>query len=588
MNWFKNQTAFKKLIIGFSVVCAIMAGVGWVGVTRTGDVNRMLNRMYELELLGISRCKEVNVRLIAIRSEVRNVLLEEQLADKQIAAAAMESRAAEFVTLLESCKLNFLTAEGIALLKRIDAAFPEYMQDARACVELSMQGKQDEALGFMRSGRSKSERLDTDLSELSLLKEKIAEQAYEESDVVYENARWTILMVTSIGVIVGLVVGTFISRLFSVPLQLTVETLKAVAQGDFTARLNVTTKDEIGTMAMNLNEALGNIQSALLETQTVADSVASAAQQLSSASEEISSGAQEQASGLEETAASLEEITSTVRQNADNAQQANQLASNARETAEKGGKIVSDAVHGMTEINGASRKIADIITTIDEIAFQTNLLALNAAVEAARAGEQGRGFAVVAGEVRNLAQRSAAAAKEIKGLINDSVQKVDVGSSLVNQSGDALEGIVQSVKRVTDIVSEIAAASREQTRGIDQVNKAVSQMDTVTQANASQTEELSGTAESLSAQAERLQNLISRFKLHDQGNDSAGRPRSPQSHSRPTAQPKKSSVAKSAVTRKSPRVSTEARDDFSFDDRRESELVTSGSTSSTHGGFEEF
>ena len=181
--------------------------------------------------------------------------------------------------------------------------------------------------------------------------------------------------------------------------------------------------------------------------------------------------------------------------------------------AEKGGEVVTRAIQGMNEINAASRKIADIITAIDEIAFQTNLLALNAAVEAARAGEQGRGFAVVAGEVRNLAQRSAAAAKEIKGLIQDSVAKVENGAKLVNQSGETLGEIVTSVKRVTDIVSEIAAASREQAGGIDQVNKAVTQMDQVTQGNASQTEELSGTAESLSGQADHLQQLVAQFHL---------------------------------------------------------------------------
>jgi methyl-accepting chemotaxis protein len=241
--------------------------------------------------------------------------------------------------------------------------------------------------------------------------------------------------------------------------------------------------------------------------------VAAAAEQLSSGAQEISSGAQEQASSLEETAASLEELSSTVRQNADNAQQANQLASGSRDVARKGGQVVESAVHAMHEINTSSRKIADIITTIDEIAFQTNLLALNAAVEAARAGEQGRGFAVVAGEVRNLAQRSALAAKEIKTLIQDSVRKVEDGSALVTDSGRTLEEIVGSVKRVTDIVAEIAAASREQSIGIEQVTTAVGAMDHVTQANASQTEELNATAENLAAQARQMKDLVSHFRL---------------------------------------------------------------------------
>ena len=261
-----------------------------------------------------------------------------------------------------------------------------------------------------------------------------------------------------------------------------------------------------------------NLVNVVTQIKTASADVSTAVQQLATASEQLASGAQEQASSLEETAASLEEITGTVKQNADNARQANQLAVGSRDVAEKGGKVVSDAVSSIGEINIASKKIADIISTIDEIAFQTNLLALNAAVEAARAGEQGRGFAVVASEVRNLAQRSATAAKEIKGLIQDSVQKVEAGSELVHKSGETLTEIVGSVKRVTDIIAEIAAASQEQSTGIDQVNRAVIQMDHVTQSNAAQTEELSSTAQSLASQAAQLQMVVSRFKV---GNEAA-------------------------------------------------------------------
>ncbi|MDY3562523.1 methyl-accepting chemotaxis protein [Gemmata sp. JC673] len=290
-------------------------------------------------------------------------------------------------------------------------------------------------------------------------------------------------------------------------------TIQALAAGDFTASVPDLGSDDMGQMGRSLNEAVASVRAALEGVREVAEQLADASGQLSSASEEISSGAQEQASSLEETASALQEITATVKQSADNAQQARQLAGGSREVAEKGGQVVSGAVEAMGEINASSKKIADIITTIDEIAFQTNLLALNAAVEAARAGEQGRGFAVVATEVRNLAQRSATAAKEIKALIQDSVKKVDAGTELVNKSGNTLAEIVGSVKRVTDIVTEMAAASREQSAGIEQVNKAVSQMDTVTQRNASQTEEMSATAQALTDQAAQLRDLLARFKL---------------------------------------------------------------------------
>jgi methyl-accepting chemotaxis protein len=307
------------------------------------------------------------------------------------------------------------------------------------------------------------------------------------------------------------------SRTVSRPLAEAAAQLRDISEGDgdLTKRLRVRSRDEVGELGAVFNVFADKLHGVMVDVRRASDHASGVAHQLSAASEQLAAGAQEQASSLEETAASLEEITGTVKQNADNARQANQLAAGSREVAEKGGQVVRDAMASMSEINRSSKKIADIITTIDEIAFQTNLLALNAAVEAARAGEQGRGFAVVASEVRNLAQRSATAAKEIKGLIQDSVQKVEAGSELVNKSGETLNEIVGSVKRVTDIIAEIAAASQEQSTGIDQVNKAVTQMDQVTQSNAAQTEELSSTAQSLATQAEQLQGLVARFKLDD-------------------------------------------------------------------------
>jgi methyl-accepting chemotaxis protein len=325
------------------------------------------------------------------------------------------------------------------------------------------------------------------------------------------------MILFAVAVAFAIVTTRLLRRQIAVPLALAVAALLQVADGDLTASLEVESSDEVGRMAQALNEALKKLRATLGEVAETAATATASSQQLAASAAAIANGAQTQASSLEETSASLEQITAAVRQSADNAKQASQLATGSRESAEKGQDVVSGAIAAMAEINTASAKIADIISTINEIAFQTNLLAVNAAVEAARAGEEGRGFAVVASEVRSLAQRSADAAKEIKGLIQDTLEKVEKGSELVNRSGATLQGIVGSVKRVTDIVGEIAAASGEQSTGIEQVNTAMTEMDQVTQSNSAETEELSSTAQLLSVQSARLLELVGTFTL---GNDS--------------------------------------------------------------------
>jgi len=299
------------------------------------------------------------------------------------------------------------------------------------------------------------------------------------------------------------------------PIRESTRVVTALAQGDLREEMTGEFRGEYAEMRDALNQSVNNLRGMVGQIQSSSGNIVSAAAEIAQGNTDLSQRTEEQASSLEETASSMEELTSTVRQNADNARQANQLAAGARDQAESGGEVVQKAVGAMAEINSSSKKIADIIGVIDEIAFQTNLLALNAAVEAARAGEQGRGFAVVAGEVRNLAQRSAGAAKEIKTLIQDSVEKVEDGTRLVDQSGKTLDEIVASVKKVSDIIAEIAAASQEQSSGIDQVNKAVTQMDEVTQQNAALVEEAASASESMDEQAKGLQKLMDFFVVDD-------------------------------------------------------------------------
>ncbi len=319
-----------------------------------------------------------------------------------------------------------------------------------------------------------------------------------------------------IAVVLGVLIGIVLANMISRPLIYGVDFAKIVAGGDLTQRIDpqyLQRGDEIGDLSHALDEMAVQLKDMVGKVTQTTDQVSSAASEIAQGSGDLSQRTEEQASALEETASSMEELTSTVKQSADNAGQANALAGAARNQAEQGGQVVDQAISAMSAINTSSRKIADIIGVIDEIAFQTNLLALNAAVEAARAGEQGRGFAVVAGEVRKLAQRSADAAKEIKALITDSVAKVEDGGKLVDRAGQTLREIMSSVKKVSDIVAEMAAAAREQASGIEQVNKAILQMDQVTQQNAALVEETAAASQAMGGQARELQQLMGFFKL---------------------------------------------------------------------------
>ena len=420
------------------------------------------------------------------------------------------------------------------------------------------------------------------LNELLATVKEVAKDMNDAGTATVTSTLSTLIIGTTAVVVIGIFMGWIIARFLARNLNNVVMAAQALGGGDLKARSSITTKDEVGTLAQSFNEmgdklqanvekakeeaatmaqfvveakrvlgnlaqgdltdhmtnacdgdlaqikdslnsALTNLTTTLTTVREAAEGVTSGAEEITKGNEDLSQRTSEQASSLEETSSAMEEMTSTVKQNADNAKQANQLAIAARDVAEKGGAVTTKAIDAMDEINKSSKKIADIITVIDEIAFQTNLLALNAAVEAARAGEHGRGFAVVAAEVRNLAQRSASAAKEIKGLINESVQRVTDGSELVDQCGRTLEEIVGSVKRVTDIIAEITAASQEQASGIDQVNKAIMQMDETTQQNAALVEEATSASQSMKEQAKELMRQVDSFKMIGRGQEGHAR-----------------------------------------------------------------
>jgi methyl-accepting chemotaxis protein-1 (serine sensor receptor) len=347
--------------------------------------------------------------------------------------------------------------------------------------------------------------------------DKLYQIAVEDGDSSFEFAVWTLGVVLILVVAAIAMVWFGIHHILVRPLNRMIEHIKLIAAGDLTHPIEVNSRNEMGVLAASLRHMQGELIDTVSGVRQGADAIYSGASEIAAGNNDLSSRTEQQAASLEETAASMEQLTATVKQNAENARQASQLALSASETAQKGGKVVANVVQTMHDIAGSSQKIADITSVIDGIAFQTNILALNAAVEAARAGEQGRGFAVVAGEVRNLASRSAQAAKEIKGLIEDSVSRVDMGSVLVESAGETMGDIVNAVTRVTDIMGEIASASDEQSRGIDQVGQAVAEMDRVTQQNASLVEESASAAAALEEQASRLTQSVAVFRLKAEG-----------------------------------------------------------------------
>jgi methyl-accepting chemotaxis protein len=330
-----------------------------------------------------------------------------------------------------------------------------------------------------------------------------------------EYTRNLVLILSVAAIAAGLGIAVVIGRSVTMPVRKGLEFAQRTAEGDLTDRIDIHQADELGQLAAALNKSAESLEKFVSDVMAAAQNLAQAVEQVASGNQNLSQRTSEQASSLEEIASTIEEATAAIRQNAENSSEANRLAEVTSKMAEEGNRVVVDAVSSINDMSKSSRKIEEILTLINEISFQTNLLALNAAVEAARAGEQGRGFAVVAGEVRNLAKRSADAAREIGILVKDSIQKISVGTELANQSGGALGEIVSSMSNVAKFISEIAAANFEQKQGIDQINTAVTEMDTMTQQNAALVEQTASASEEMAGQAKELQAMVERFKIHN-------------------------------------------------------------------------
>jgi len=511
---FKNMSIKARLIFILSFLSVLLLGIGLIGLNGINKNEAALKGVYEdrtIPLVDLGLVIDMVNRIRTNAVIAANALTPDVAENANSDTLMLDG---EIDKLWVKYMATTLTPEEGQLAETFASRWKTYQTSRNVTLKHAMEGDlvASKENASKDAGPKFTAARET-LFKLIELQGAVAKQEYDFARDRSVDIRNIAIASIAIGLAMAAWLGFLLIRAITRPLDEAVKLARAVAEGDLTQRIDVHSTNEIGQLMQALKDMNESLVKVVSQVRTGTDTVATASSQIAAGNLDLSSRTEEQASSLEETASSMEELTSTVKQNAENARQANQLVVSTSEIAVKGGEVVGQVVDTMASIKDSSRKIADIIGVIDGIAFQTNILALNAAVEAARAGEQGRGFAVVASEVRNLAQRSASAAKEIKSLIEDSVGKVDAGGKLVDDAGKTMEEIVTSVKRVTDIMSEIAAASQEQSSGIEQVNQAIAQMDEVTQQNAALVEEAAAAAESLQDQAGKLTEAVSVFKL---------------------------------------------------------------------------
>ena len=514
MQWFYNLKIGKKLILAFSILLAMSCGLGVFSVSQLVKVSQASSDIAENWLPAVRHTGQMQASLARYRISEGNHILSSEESEMQDVDKSMAARLTTLAKQQAAYEKLISEVEEKRVYASLQTALKAYLEHSRQVASLSHAGKKDEARTLFRGASNKVFRqLNEQLESLAKINDDGSHASNESARATFGTAR-QLIFATLLGlVVVGLGLALFVARTVATPLQKAVGIAQRVAAGDLSTNIGPGGADETG----QLTTALGAMNASLLQVvskvRSGTDLIATASAEIATGNLDLSSRTEEQASSLEETAAAMEQITATVKQNADNARQAKELAESASSVAGHCGTVVGQVITTMESISASSRKIVDIISVIDGIAVQTNILALNAAVEAARAGEQGRGFAVVASEVRNLAQRSAAAAKEIKTLIDDSVLQVGAGTTQVQSAGKTMADVVDSVRRVTEVVAEITAASSEQSVGIDEVNRAIIQMDSVTQQNAALVEQAAAAAASMEEQAAALAEVVSVFQL---------------------------------------------------------------------------
>lgn len=522
---FANLSVKTRLLATVVAMGVAMIVVGVIGLQALKTSNNTLISAIDDQMMPIKWLNTINAG-----SQRNLILVDEALVDgNQRSVQKAREAVKEFAAIRDEMWAKY----SVTKMASDETAAAKAYWDAR----INYSAVRDKVLTMLENGQLEqarnarvhelAEAYDAQLKPLEALlniQSRQAELGRKTSLEEYSQARWVGILAMVFGLGIAITLSVLLMRSILTALNQAVTVSEQIASGSLNNSIVIDSNDEFGRLLTALQNMDSTLTKIVSEVRDNAATVGNAARELATGNDDLSQRTQEQASALEETASSMEQMTATVKQNSDNARQANQLAANARSQADQGGQVISNTVDAMKKISEASSKINDIISVIDEIAFQTNLLALNAAVEAARAGEQGRGFAVVATEVRNLAQRSATAAKEIKELIGNSVEKVAAGATLVNESGQTLQDIMTSVKKVADIVAEISAASDEQAAGIDQVNTAVTQMDSVTQQNAALVEQASAASKSMEMRAESLMQQIAFFHVAGEASSSMAAP----------------------------------------------------------------